>query len=86
MTRRDLVQAAVLSHADNELWSAAASDLLNRRENVHLLLVRQLVDDVIGAAEQATLLYAITEHKQNIIHHHRLCAFYIRIKREILKL
>ena len=64
MTRSDLVQTAVLSHADNELWSAASPDLLNRREHIHLLLVRQLVDDVIGAAEQATLLYAVTWNKQ----------------------
>ena len=60
MTRRDVVQAAVLSRADNELRSAAAPDLLNGREQIHLLLVRQLVDDVIGTAEQAAFLYPVT--------------------------
>ena len=75
MTRRDVVQAAVLSRADNELRSAAAPDLLHGREHVHLLLVRQLVDDVIGAAEQATLLYAVTECKLNNAHCYILYLF-----------
>ena len=56
--RHKLIQAAVLSHADNELWPVA-SNLLDGSHHIHFLFVFQLVNDVSGTAEQTTLLYTI---------------------------
>ena len=56
--RHQLIHAAILSHADNELWSVA-SDLLDGSHHIQFLFVCQLVNDVSGAAEQTTFLYAI---------------------------
>ena len=56
--RHQLIQVAILSHADNELWSVA-SDLLDGSHHIHFLFMCQLVNGVSRTAEQTTLLYAV---------------------------
>ena len=58
------MQTFVLRGVDDELW-IAATEALDRAEDVHFLFVVQFVDDDSSATEQSRLPHAITAvHKQ----------------------
>ena len=57
-----VVQAFVLHWIDDELW-IVASDLLDCAEDIHLLVIVQLVDDIGDANVHTRLSCAITEQK-----------------------